>query len=86
MQWPLHLAHDLDESCWVQEGQEGEDARMPPGVPEPACPVRGVPGPLSHPSCNQEMMSCLILYLPRMPVIFYLSESNLLMTFLPDVA
>lgn len=31
-------------------------------------------------------MLFLILYLPRMPVIFFLSESNFLLTFLPNVA
>ena len=31
-------------------------------------------------------MPFLILYLPRMPVIFFLSESNFLLTFLPNVA
>lgn len=49
-------------------------------------PLRSVPGPLPTPTCNKEIMLFLILYLPRMPVIFFLLESNFLMTFLPNVA
>lgn len=48
-------------------------------------PVSGLPGP-APPTCNKEIMPFLILYLPRMPVIFFISESNFLLTFLPNVA
>lgn len=47
----------------------------------------GVPGPQPSFPCNKEgIMLFLILYLPRVPMIFFLSESNFLLTFLPDVA
>ena len=65
---------------------------MKPGRPleeeDPTSPLRSVlpPAPQSHPSCSKEIILFLICDLPRMPGIFYLSESNFLMTFLPDVA
>lgn len=47
----------------------------------------GVPGPQPPVPCNKEgIMLFLSLYLPRVPMIFFLSESNFLLTFLPDVA
>lgn len=52
---------------------------------ESRTPLTGVPVP-SPLTCNKEIMLLLILYLPRMPVIFFLSESNFLLTFLPNVA
>lgn len=60
----------------------------PPEEEEPTSPLRSVPppAPQSHPSCSKEIILFLIRDLPRMPGIFYLSESNFLMTFLPDVA
>ena len=94
--WPFHLAKELEESggalsppggAWWVGGGWGEAAdETPLREPEPTSPLPGVPGPLSPLTCNKEIMLFLILYLPRMPVIFFLSESNFLLTFLPNVA
>lgn len=63
----------------------GATEGTPLGEWDPPSPVSGLPCP-SPSSCNKEIMQFLILYLPRMPVIFFLSESNFLLTFLPNVA
>lgn len=69
--------------------QERDEARTPPPTQEnrgPTSPLLNVPDSLPPPICNKEIMLFLILYLPRMPVIFFLLESNFLMTFLPNIA
>ena len=63
----------------------GATEGTPLGERDPPSPVSGLPCP-SPSTCNKEIMPFLILYLPRMPVIFFLSESNFLLTFLPNVA
>lgn len=68
------------------EGGEKPQMRHPWESQSPSPPLPGVPGPLSPLTCNKEIMLFLILYLPRMPVIFFLSESNFLLTFMPNVA
>lgn len=57
-----------------------------PGRAGAHLPCTRSPPPLPPLTCNKEIMPFLILYLPRMPVIFFLSESNFLLTFLPNVA
>lgn len=69
---------------WVGDGWGGAAAETPLGEQEPTS-FPGVPGPLPL-TGNKEIMLFLILYLPRTPVIFFLSESNFLLTFLPNVA
>lgn len=64
-------------------GWGGAKAKTPLEVQEPTSPSPGVP---RLPSLSCKIMLFLILYLPRMPVIFFLSESNFLLTFLPNVA
>lgn len=67
------------------EAWGGATEGAPLGEREPPSPVSGLPG-RAPPTCNKEIMPFLILYLPRMPVIFFISESNFLLTFLPNVA
>lgn len=68
------------------EGQGGDEAEIALGEQKPTFPLTGVSGPLPPLTCNKAIMLFLILYLPRMSVIFFLSESNFLLTFLPNVA
>lgn len=80
-----HLAKELRRKAgvlspqggawWVGEAWGGATEGTPLG--EAGSPLSCIwsPGP-APPTCNKEIMPFLILYLPRMPVIFFISESQ----------
>lgn len=95
LQWPLPNVLEKAEEPFssrrgsVCEGGVGglEMKLHPCGGTKTHSSLLGVPGPQPPFPCNKEgTMLFLLLYLPRVPMIFFLSESNFLLTFLPDVA
>lgn len=82
---PGQRTKELEGPFLLRAGHGGEE-------PKPRHPWESRSPPLPQqvsqalPLLSCKIMLFLILYLPRMPVIFFLSESNFLLTFLPNVA